>query len=57
MVERGFADKVESVVLSSDTRERECRHLRKYFILATIMGVLAVGLSLLAIFVAVDSAL
>jgi hypothetical protein len=56
MVERGFADKVEPVVLSSDTRERESGHLRKYFILATIMGVLAVGLSLFAIFVAVDSA-
>ena len=56
MAERSFTDKIESVVLSSDTRERECGHLRKYFILATIMGVLAVGLSLLAIFVAVDSA-
>jgi hypothetical protein len=56
MVERGFTDKVESVVLSSDTRERETANLTKYFILATIMGVLAVGMSVLAIIVAVDSA-
>lgn len=57
MAERSFTEKAESVVLSSDTRDRECGHLRKYFILATILGVLAVGLSVVAIvFVAVDSA-
>jgi hypothetical protein len=56
MVERGFADKIEGVVLSSDTRQRETANLTKYFILATVAGVLAVGMSVLAIIVAVQSA-
>jgi len=56
MGERGFADKIEGVVLSSDTRERETANLTKYFILATVLGVLAVGMSVLAIIIAVGSA-
>lgn len=57
MAERSFTDKAhEPVIVSSDTREREYGYLTKYFILATIMGVLAVGMSVLAIVIAVDSA-
>ena len=57
MVERSFTDKAhEPTLKSSDTRERETANLTKYFILATVAGVLAVGMSVLAVIVAVQSA-
>ena len=57
MAERSFTDKAhQPTLMSSDTREREYGHLTKYFIVATIMGVLAVGMSVVAIIIAVQSA-
>ena len=57
MTERSFTDKAyEPTLKSSDTREREVANLTKYFILATVAGVLAVVMSVVAIIIAVDSA-
>jgi len=57
MAERSFTDKAhEPTLKSSDTRERETAYLTKYFILATVAGVLAVGMSVVAIIIAVGSA-